>query len=223
MAVKRATLWLLFFMVSVCALAFIDRSLSTSKTWYWQDLFLSRDQQGLVFFERGDYQLAAQRFDDKEWQATAYYASEAFAAAATIWADIPGPQAHFKRANALAHMEDYSGAADGYRLALRSKPDWQAAKENLQLMLVLSAKPKPIEDYGGQKATELGADEIVFSNDKNRMDQAQDEMTLDEGSLSSEEINALWMRRLQSSPADFLRLKFRYQSEVGIDAAEVAQ
>jgi Ca-activated chloride channel family protein len=214
MAVKRATLWLLAFAVSGAALAFIDSRLATAKTWYWQDLFFSRDQQGLIFFQQGRYSLAAQRFENLEWKATAYYAAEAFGVAAAIWADIPGPQAHFKRANALAHLEDYSGAADGYRLALRAKPDWQVAKENLQLVLALAVKPKPTNDYDGQQATEIGADEIVFSNDKKRMDQAQDEMILNEGGLSSAEINALWMRRLQSRPADFLRLKFHYQLEV---------
>lgn len=211
MAITRGLLWVLVFVSVVVLLALADRG----ENWYWQDLFMSRDQQGQRLFNRGDYQLAAQRFEKSEWQATAYYAAENFSAAAAIWANMPGAQYHFKRANALAHLEDYAGAADGYRLALRSRPGWKQAHDNLQLVLALAAKPKPLEDYGGQKATEVGADEIVFSNDKKRMEQAQDEMTLDEGSLSSEEINALWMRRLQSSPADFLRLKFRYQTEMG--------
>jgi len=186
--------------------------------WFWQDLFLSRDQQGHGLFERGQYHLAALRFENPEWRATAYYAAEAFQQAAAIWADIPGAQAHFKRANALAHLKDYAGAADGYRLALQLKPDWLAAQENLALMLALAETPEAIADYGAEKASKVGADEIVFSNDKQRMAQAKEEVSV-QGGLSSQEINALWMRRLQSTPADFLRLKFRYQIEVPNDSA----
>jgi Ca-activated chloride channel family protein len=78
----------------------------------------------------------------------------------------------------------------------------------------LAEKPEAIEDYGAQEASEVGADEIVFSNDKNRMDQAKEEVSVEQDGLSSQAINALWMRRLQSTPADFMRLKFRYQIEM---------
>jgi len=187
--------------------------------WLWQDIFLSRDQQGRGLFERGQYHLAALRFENTQWRATAYYAAEEFQQAAAIWADMPGAETHFKRANALAHLEDYAGAADGYRLALQLKPDWLAAQENLALMLALAEKTEAITDYGAEKASEVGADEIVFSEDENRMSQAKEEVSIASGGLSSQEINALWMRRLQSTPADFLRLKFRYQVEMPSDSA----
>jgi len=182
--------------------------------WIWQDVFLTSDQQGRRLFELKEYGLAALHFENLEWKAAAYYADENFQQAALIWADIPGDQAHFKRANALAHLGDYAAAADGYRLALQLNPDWLKAKENLALVLALAEQPEAISDYGAQEASELGADEIVFSDDEQRMSQAKEEVTLESGGLSSEEINALWLRRLQSTPADFLRLKFRYQVEM---------
>jgi len=186
--------------------------------WVWQDVFLSPDQQGRWLFEHGEYGLAALRFENLEWQATAYYAAEKFERAAQIWATIPGASAHFKRANALAHLNDYGGAADGYRLALQLNPDWLKAQENLSLVLALAEEPEAIGDYGATEASEIGADEIVFSDDKNRMDQAKEEVSIESGGLSSDEINALWLRRLQSTPADFLRLKFRYQVEIPNDS-----
>jgi len=187
--------------------------------WFWQDVFMSRDQQGRWLFEQAEYDLAALRFDSHEWRAIAYYAAEEFQMAAKIWADIPGALPHFNRANALAHLKDYSGAADGYRLALQLNSDWPLARENLALMLALAEQPEEITDFNAQEVSKVGADEIVFSNDKNRMDQAKEEVSVDQGGLSSQEINALWMRRLQSSPADFLRLKFRYQVEMPSELA----
>ncbi len=205
-----------FFILLVCIVV----SLQQRADWYWQDLLLSRDQQGQWLFTQGNYRQAALRFEDPDWKATAFYAAEDFQPAINLWAEMPSAMAHFKRANALAHIEDYEAAADGYRLALRIQPDWLAAKKNLELVIALGAKPKPVDIPEGQKATEIGADEIVFSNDKNRMDKAEDELEIEEGGLSSDAINDLWMRRLQSTPADFLRLKFRYQSEMGEESSE---
>jgi Ca-activated chloride channel homolog len=206
----RHTLFICFTLL-VCVVA----SWQQRADWYWQDLLFSRDQQGQWFFKQGDYRQAALRFDNPDWKATAFYAAEEFQSAINLWAEMPSAMAHFKRANALAHIEDYDAAADGYRLAIRLQPDRLAAKKNLELVIALGTKPKPVDISEGQKATEIGADEIVFSNDKNRMDKAEDEVEIEEGGLSSDAINDLWMRRLQSSPADFLRLKFRYQSEMG--------
>lgn len=181
--------------------------------WYWQDLFLSRDQQGYWLFQRGDYRRAALRFQRPDWQAIAYYAAQDFDAAATIWAQLPGARYHFNRANALAHQENYSAAADGYRLSLRLQKDWPAAQENLALVQALDTGAEPFDGDRATQGSEVGADEIVFDADKKNLEKSEQETSVAESQgLTSAQINALWMRRLQSTPADFLRLKFAYQS-----------
>lgn len=188
--------------------------------WYWFDLVLTRDQQGAWYFHRGDYVRAAQRFQRPDWKALAYYAAQDFQSAALLWEQIPGAEYHFNRANALAHMENYSAAADSYRLGLRLQQNWPEAQENLALVQALATKAEPFTGDRTNQGTKVGADDIVFDASKEDLQQSEQEATVEQGlGLSSAQINALWMRRLQSTPADFLRLKFSYQSQIE-DSAE---
>ncbi len=59
---------------------------------------------------------------------------------------------------------------------------------------------------GGQ----LEADEIVFGNSEPSPD-AGDEETQGGPRLDQAEMRAMWLRRVQTRPADFLRHKFAYQ------------
>ncbi len=178
----------------------------------WLDLWVTPNQQAYWYFSRGDFQSAAQYFDHPQWQAAAYYAAENFSAAEILWGRQSGYLALFYRGNALAHLERYQEAIDSYELSLQLMPTYIPAKENLDLVVALSKKPEVVTDFSGGTGGQLEADDIVFdSDDSARMQQAINKDITAGGEMSSEEIQALWMRRLQSKPADFLALKFRYQ------------
>lgn len=180
----------------------------------WLDAWVTPDQQGQWFFVRGDYLNAAQRFENPQWQAASYYAAENFSAAEILWSRQSGYLPLFYRANALAHLERYQEAIDSYQLSLQLQPGYSPAKQNLELVIALAKEPEAVTDYSGGTGGKLEADEIVFSaGDSERMQQATEADVTDGGNMSSEEIQALWMRRLQSKPVDFLALKFRYQLE----------
>ncbi len=179
----------------------------------WIDLWLSHDQQGQWYFSQGEYLQAAQLFDHTQWRATAFYAAQEFSVADALWEKEPGYLALYHRANALAHQQRYQHAIDSYRLSLTLEPDFLPARENLSLVEVLAKQPDAVSDYSSGEKARLEADEIVFEKNTERMQQASERENLDAGQLSSEEVQALWMRRLQSTPSDFLRLKFRYQEQ----------
>ena len=63
---------------------------------------------------------------------------------------------------------------------------------------------------GDQK---LGADEIVF--DRNKKSGGQDTETEETQPLNDSAMQAMWLRRVQTRPADFLRAKFAYQLAEG--------
>ena len=60
---------------------------------------------------------------------------------------------------------------------------------------------------------QIGADEIVFDKDKNSG--GQDTETEKAQPLSDAAMQALWLRRVQTKPADFLKAKFAYQLSAG--------
>ncbi|NIB42875.1 hypothetical protein HBA55_24930 [Pseudomaricurvus alkylphenolicus] len=180
----------------------------------WQDLWMSRDQQGQYYFERGDYKLAAQRFIDRNWKAAALYADGQFEPAEILWSRQSGARALFNQGNALAHQKRYRQAADNFWLALQQRPDWSAAQHNLELVRALAEEPEAVTDFSGDTVAQLEADQVVFDRaDSERMQQATETQQQERHDMSSQEIQALWMRRLQSTPSDFLRLKFYYQTQ----------
>ena len=61
-------------------------------------------------------------------------------------------------------------------------------------------------DLGDQK---LGADKIVF--DKSQKNEGQQTDVSGDAAASSEQMQALWLRRVQTRPADFLKAKFAWQ------------
>jgi Ca-activated chloride channel family protein len=69
----------------------------------------------------------------------------------------------------------------------------------------------PPEDDAGGTGGQLEADAIVFDNRAKTASQTQEVDVGAGDQLSDDELRALWLRRVQTQPADFLRAKFNYQ------------
>lgn len=209
MALKRVCfkpLWLLLAAV-IAAQAYFIASAET----YWQDLWLSRDQQGSWYFSQGQYHLAASRFEDVQYQAHSYYAAEDFARAEKIYARQYHASGYFNWANSLAHQEKYPQAVRAYKLALLMQPQWPQAQANLDLVKAMDIKKKSLDENNGGSQGELGADDIAFDLEQQKHSDAttQDEMGI--GELGEQQLQELWLRRLNTRPVDFLRRKFAFQ------------
>jgi len=72
----------------------------------------------------------------------------------------------------------------------------------------------PSEDDAGGTGGKLGADEVVF--DLNKDKGSEQAMVGDRPGAggADAEVRALWLRRLKTSPAEFLRNKFAYQLQM---------
>jgi len=104
----------------------------------------------------------------------------------------------------------YADAIESYERALSSRPDWEAAQENRVIAQARLDKLAPPEDDHGGTGGMLAADEIVFGDD--RKGGTSQEIEVGQGDqLSDEELRRLWLRRVETKPADFLRAKFAYQ------------
>jgi Ca-activated chloride channel family protein len=82
--------------------------------------------------------------------------------------------------------------------------------ENRDLALARKSRLAPPDDDYGGTGGQLEADEIVLSDRPKNSGNTE----TDEGEasvLSDQEIRAMWLRRVETRPADFLRLKFAYQ------------
>ena len=175
------------------------------------NLWRTPDQQAQRLFNQGQYAEAAKRFADPMRQGMAAYRAGDFKAAAAAFARHDTSEAVFNRGNALVMAGQYAEAIESYDRALQLRPDWTAAQVNRSIAVARRDRLTPPDDDAGGTGGQLEADEIVFDNRAKNASQTQ-EVDMGEGDkLSDEELRALWLRRVQTKPADFLRAKFSYQ------------
>lgn len=166
------------------------------------------DQLGDQLMRRGAFAKAAQSYDDPLRKGIAFYRAGDFKAAARTFSPIDTPEGQFNRGNSLVMQGQYTAAVTAYNEALALRPDWAAAKTNRKIASLRAEKLK--QEGGNMTEGKLTADEIVFTADKqNGADQEQNELGGEP--LSDQALQALWLRRIQTKPVDFLKAKFAYQ------------
>lgn len=179
------------------------------------DWWLTPDQQGRMLFERGEYAQAAQRFEDPLWKGLAHYASEDFVSASSWFAQVDTAYGYFYLGNAMAHQDRLEEALAAFDEALALEPEFEEAQFNRDWVQGLyELSQKEYEDFGGTGG-KLGADDFVFSDRAKNAEQTMSEAEARTQGLTNEQIEAIWMRRVQTTPAQFLEIKFSYQLTQG--------
>jgi Ca-activated chloride channel family protein len=174
----------------------------------WVSLWFTPDQQGQRHFKLGEFEAAAQSFSDPMWQGVAWYRAGEFEKAAQAFARLDTAEANFNQGNAWLMRGKYQTAIASYDRALEKRSNWREARENRELAV---ARAKMVERQGGEMGEQkIGADEIVF--DKKKKSGAQDTEIAGEQVVSDASVQAMWLRRVQTKPADFLKAKFSYQN-----------
>jgi Ca-activated chloride channel family protein len=174
----------------------------------WIGLWFTPDQQGQRHFKRGEFTAAAQSFRDPMWQGAAWYRAGEFDKAAQAFARRDTAEANFNQGNSWLMRGKYETAIASYDRALEQQPDWREARENRDLA---EARAKMVEQKGGDMGNQkIGADKIVF--DKKKKSGGQDTTTEGGQAVSDSSVQAMWLRRVQTNPADFLKAKFSYQN-----------
>ena len=175
------------------------------------DLWLTPDQQGRIAFDRGDYTTAAQRFADPMWRGIAAYRALDFLTAAQAvpqGRDRGGPL----RARQCRGAEPCLGKVDqGVRRGAEG-----------------AARPSRGENQSRDRGRAFEAQEEKRrkqeQDDSAPPDQKADEMRVDPKQKGGKRIQVTpqdvttagaaeaWMRAVQTTPADFLKLKFAIQA-----------
>lgn len=177
----------------------------------WSGLWATPDQQGRYLFEHGRFGEAAQAFRDPMWRGTAQMRAGDFKAAETTFAGVDTADGAYNQANALVMLGKYTDAVARYDHALALRPGWEAASANRQIAQLraerLVAKG---EDAGDQRE---GADQIVYDKDA-KQPGSQNAETTGAPAMNDQAVRALWLKRVQTKPADFLRARFSYQLQM---------
>lgn len=159
-----------------------------------------------------NYAGAARSFTDPMWRGIALYKNGDFKEAAAAFGQAESLEALYNRGNALLMYVKYDWAIAAYEHVISKRPDWSEPQKNLALALAWKEKMKSPDDDAGGTGGMLEADEIVFNKRPNKSGgEEQNEEAEGGKDATGKDIQAMWLRRVQMRPADFLRAKFSYQ------------
>jgi Ca-activated chloride channel homolog len=173
---------------------------------WFLDLWMTGDQQGRCYFQKGEFRVAAARFENVLWKGIALSRVGDYTAALDQFASADTPEGWYNQGNALAHLHRFPEAVHAYEQALRARPDWRDAQDNLNLVRSLIPPPKKDDDQQEQAPNkEPGETQMEDKNDSSKKGTQRFQM-------NSEKMADIWMRNIQTSPADFLRRRFAIQA-----------
>ncbi len=179
--------------------------------WLDREFWWTPDQRGDLLSQKGRLEEAAKTYSDPLRVGIAQYRSGEFKEAAQTFARVPGAVGAFNRGNALLMHGAYDQAIEAYDLALSFRPDWKEAEENRELAAVRRDKIQNASE-GAAVAPEDKPSAVTF--EKMGENKPSETVELAQGDEDSDAVfRALWLRRVQTTPADFLRTKFAYQAQ----------
>lgn len=175
----------------------------------WNGLWETPDQRGRHLMAEGRYHDAAAAFADPMWAGVARFHAGDFKEAAQLFGGMDTAEAAYDQGNALVMLGKYDDAVARYDRALVLRPGWAAAEANRNLAKLRGERIRQKgADAGDQRE---GADEIVYDKDKKNQEGQETQTT---GAVMSDAAaRAVWLKRLQNRPADFLKARFAAQLE----------
>ncbi|MEZ0170389.1 hypothetical protein [Microvirga sp. TS319] len=175
----------------------------------WRNLLLTPDQRGAWAMHEGRYQEAADAFADPMRRGVALFRAGAFKEAAQTLSGLDTAEAAYDHGNALVMLGQYDSAVKRYDRALEREPGWAEAQANRTLARLRAERMKTTGGDTGN--TDSKPDEVVFDPNKPKGGDGKDAPVTGGAPMSDEAVRALWLRGVQTRPADFLRAKFAYQ------------
>lgn len=203
---KRPLPWLAI-TGAFCVVALVGAAWSLG----WSRLWLTQDQRGRHLMAQQRYAEAAAEFADPMWAGVAHFRAANFKEAAQTFGGMDTAEAAYDQGNALVMQGKYDEAIARYDRALALRPGWPDAEANRTLARL---RAEMVRQKGGDAGDQReGADQIVY--DKDKKNQAGQETQVSGAPMSDEAVRALWLKRVQTRPADFLKARFAYQLQAG--------
>lgn len=175
----------------------------------WLDAWVRPDVQGQLAYKKGDYQKAAEHFQDPLWRGIAWYHAGNFPAAVMAFRRAPQtPEALLWTGNSLAQQKQWQQALESYDRALSLRPDWQTALENREkisrIVMQLRQKEREREQEQGDDMDD-GPDKVVHDLHK---DQGVKQKNIQPIAGNAPQLDQ-WYENLQVSPSGLLESLYR--------------
>ncbi|MBK1828000.1 tetratricopeptide repeat protein [Haloferula rosea] len=175
--------------------------------WSW---WFTPDQQGDRLMAKERFAEAAEVYRDPMRRGVAWFKAGEFEKAGQAFTRVPTAEGLFNRGNSLVFLGLYEQAVAQYDRALEQRPDWESAQVNRRIAMV---RAEALKNEGGDMGDQkIGADKIVFDKKKPGGQETQ----VEKGKAADDQsMQAMWLRKVDTDPAEFLRAKFSYQDAMG--------
>jgi Ca-activated chloride channel family protein len=121
-------------------------------------------------------------------------------------------------------LGQYDAAIAAYQRALSARPDWHAAEQNLEIAQLRKLSLAPPEDDFGGTGGMLEADEIVFNQEGRNFDSATEQVVdAADQPMDDKSMRAMWLRKVETRPSEFLAVRFRYQQATRVQTTPVGK
>ena len=133
---------------------------------WWDDLWLTKNQQGQASFKQEQFDNAAQQFKDPSWKGASHYRNGNYQDAVDEFSKLDTPDAHYNRGNALAQLGELDAAIEAYDQTLSQQPEHEDAIANKALL----EQQKQEQDQQQEQDSE-SSDENQEQSDSEQQDQ----------------------------------------------------
>ncbi len=183
--------------------------------WFWR-LWLTPDQRAQLLLDRGEPARAAPLFTDPVRRGVALYRAGDYDGAAAAFAPVNTAEAQYDRGNALMmRAQGWNDAIPAYDGALRLRPEFPEARDNRALAEAFQRQQEAAERDRASNQTD-DPEQKPPSPDDQVADQPPDpgkpgddpQAGQAAAGMSDGDIQAMWMRRVGGTPANFLRQRF---------------
>jgi Ca-activated chloride channel homolog len=170
-----------------------------------QAFFYNEEQKAGQAYEQGDYEAAAQAFQDPYRKGVAHYRIGDYQKAEEMFRSSARPEAacsaSYNLGNALALQNKLQEAMTAYEKVLEKWPDHKEAKENLELVKKMLEEQQQEENQEEQKQEEQKQEEQNQEQEKAEP-RSQEDLDAD-----------LWLDQIKDDPQSFLKNKFYLESK----------
>ncbi len=153
-------------------LAFVLGTAPPATAGAWDDLWLTRDQQGQKALEIKDNDAAATLFENPNWAGTAAYRSENFERAEELFSESETADSLYNRGNALARAGQLDDAIEAYQQSLELRPESSDAQENIDLLQQMKDQQEQEQEQEQDQDQDQDGDQ---KQDQNGQPQPSDE------------------------------------------------
>jgi Ca-activated chloride channel homolog len=135
-----------------------------------------------------------------------------FDAAAKTFARVPGAAGAFDAGNAWLMHGKYDQAIAAYDRALGFRQGWKESEKNRALAVARRDKLAAAGEDREEGEPNEKPDDVVFDQRKGGGEKKPPDLA-GGAPMSDAELQATWLRRVQTTPGDFLKAKFAYEAQ----------